>query len=63
MVQSLIRGIEKWPQHDLRDVALAIVRRLDLTDLAEILAAAHHRIHREAERRKQGLGVARRRQE
>ena len=52
MVESLIRGIKSWPQADLRAVALALVKRLDLSDLAEILAAAHHRIHSEAEKRK-----------
>ena len=49
MVESLIRGIKSWPQADLRAVALALVKRLDLSDLAEVLAAAHHRIHSEAE--------------
>lgn len=58
MVESLIRGIIKWPKHDLRDLVLAIVKRLDVSDLAEVLAAAHQRIHREAERRKESKRVA-----
>ena len=52
MVESLIRGIKSWPQADLRAVALALVKRLDLSDLAEVLAAAHQRIYSEAEKRK-----------
>lgn len=59
MVESLIRGIKSWPQSDLRAVALAIVKRLNLSDLAEVLAAAHQRIHAEADKRKQGKRVAR----
>ncbi len=58
MVESLIRGIKKWPQQDLRDLALAIVRRLDLTDLAEVLSAAHQRIHSEADKRSKSKRVA-----
>lgn len=56
MVESLIRGIKSWPQADLRAVALALVKRLDISDLAEVLAAAHQRIHAEAQKRK---GVSR----
>ena len=58
MVESLIRGIKSWPQADLRAVALALVKRLDLSDLAEVLAAAHQRIHAEAEKRSKGKRVA-----
>lgn len=58
MVESLIRGIKSWPQADLRAVALAIVKRLDLSDLAEVLAAAHQRIHAEADKRSKSKRVA-----
>ena len=52
MVEELIRGLRGWPEADRRAVALALVERLDLGDLAEVLTAAHHRIHAEAKRRK-----------
>ena len=58
MVESLIRGIKSWPKADLRAVALALVKHLDLSDLAEVLAAAHQRIHSEADKRKQSKRVA-----
>ena len=44
MVEELIRGIAKWPDDDRRTIALALVRKLSLTDLAEVIAAAHTRI-------------------
>lgn len=52
MVEELIRGLRGWPEADRRAVALALVERLQLGDLAEVLTAAHQRIHKEAERRK-----------
>jgi hypothetical protein len=52
MVEELIRGIAKWPDDDRRKIALALVRVLPLTDLAEVLSAAHTRIHKEADKRK-----------
>ena len=63
MVEELIRGLLGWPEADRRAVALALVERLDLGDLAEVLAAAYQRLHAEAERRggadrKQGERVA-----
>jgi len=52
MVEELIRGIAKWPEADRRSIALALVRKLSLSDLGEVLAAAHQRIHKEADKRK-----------
>jgi hypothetical protein len=59
MVEQFIRGIAKWPDDDRRAIALALVRKLSLTDLAEVLAAAHTRIHREAEKREAAHGKRR----
>ena len=56
MVEQFIRGIAKWPDDDRRAIALALVRKLSLTDLAEVLSAAHTRIHKEAEKRKEAHG-------
>ena len=58
MVQALVRGLKNWPQADKRAVALGLIKYLDISDLAEVLAAAHQRIHDEAGKRKQGGAVA-----
>ncbi len=52
MVNELIRAISGWPAADRRAIAFALVNKLSIGDLAEVLAAAHTRIHREAEKRK-----------
>ena len=52
MVDQFIRSISGWPASDRRDIALALVRKLSVSELAEVLAAAHQRIHKEAEKRK-----------
>jgi hypothetical protein len=56
MVEELIRGLRGWPESDRRAVALALVERLNLGDLAEVFAAAHQRIRAEAERRRMAGG-------
>lgn len=56
MVQELVRALKGWPETDKRAVALALVKQLDLGNLAEVLAAAHQRIHKEAEKRIQRKG-------
>jgi hypothetical protein len=59
MVQELIRGIKGWPKGDQRTIALALIKKLDLSDLAEVLAAAHQRIHAEADKRSKSKRVGR----
>jgi DNA-directed RNA polymerase specialized sigma24 family protein len=59
MVQELVRALKGWPASDKRAVALALVKQLSVSELAEVLAAAHQRIHAEADRRKQGKRVGR----
>jgi len=59
MVEELIRGIKNWPDDDKRIVALGLVQTLDTKALLEVFAAAHQRIHDEADqRRKQSRSVA-----
>jgi len=55
MVEQLIRAIQNWPDDDKRIVALDLVERIDIKALLEVFAAAHQRIHDEADKRRKFL--------
>jgi hypothetical protein len=58
MVQIFAHAVSGWPKDDQRAVALALIERLEVTALGEVVAAAYERLHREAERRRRAADRA-----